>query len=278
MSDQGDLTYRILLLETDQDVVEPLSLYFRGRGAEVQSAPDQRSGLPLAARTRPDVILLASRLADDDGLEVYRRLRSAPLTAHVPILFIVSHQDAARQNQLLAAGADDVILRPFDVEILALRVRNAVQRTRREGLTDTRTGLPTGPMIVEKIAELNRSGNYTRLELSIAHFDAFRTRYNFISGNDVLRFAANTICEVVDELSDDDFVGQREDALFVVLTAPERSETVKQQLTARLNEGLLNFYTFMERDQGFIQIEDGQGGLVDRPLMHLEIEEAVARR
>jgi len=278
MSDQGDLQIRVLLLETDEDVIEPLSLYFGGRGAEVMVASDVANGLALAVRSRPDVILLASQLADVDGLEVYRRLHNAPLTAHIPIMFIVSHRDASRQNQLLAAGADDVILRPFDVEILALRVRNAVQRTRREGLTDTRTGLPTGPMIIEKIAELNRSGNYTRLELSVAHFDAFRTRYNFISGNDVLRFTANTICEVVGELADDDFVGQREDAQFVVLTAPERSQTVKDQLTARLNEGLLQFYTFMERDQGFVQIEDGRGGLVDRPLMHLEIEEAVARR
>lgn len=278
MSDQGDLQIRILLLEDDEDVSEPLSLYFSGRGAEVLAAPDLNSGLPLAVRARPDVILLASRLGAVDGLEAYRRLRAAPLTAHIPIMFIVSHQDAARQNQLLAAGADDVILRPFDVEILALRVRNAVLRTHREGLTDTRTGLPTGPLIVEKIAELNRSGSYTRLELSIAHFDAFRTRYNFISGNDVLRFAANTICEVVGEQGDEDFVGQREDAQFVVLTAPERSAAVKEQLTARLNEGLLNFYTFMERDQGFVQIEDGQGGLENRPLMHLEIEEAVARR
>ena len=276
MSDQGDLQLSLLLLETDADVVEPLSLYFGGRGAEVQVATDLNSALHQVVRARPDAILLASRLGAVDGLEVYRRLRGAPLAAHIPIMFIVSHQDAARQNQLLAAGADDVILRPFDVEILALRVRNAVQRTRREGLTDTRTGLPTGPMIIEKIAALNRSGSYTRLELSIAHFDAFRSRYNFISGNDVLRFAANTICEVVGA-GEQDFVGQREDAQFVVLTAPERSAAVKAELTARLNEGLLQFYTFMERDQGYLQIEDGQGGLIERPLMHLEIEEAGRR-
>lgn len=272
MTDQTDLRNRILLLETDEDVIRPLEVYFREQGMEFLVAGEAEAGLHQAVRARPDVILLASSLGQVDGLDLYQALRASPLTAHIPIMFITAQRDSARQNELLAAGADDVIVRPFDVEILALRVRNAIQRSRREGLTDSRTGLPTGALITERLRDLERGGAVARLELSIANFEAFRARYNFISGNDVLRYAATEICEVVEQVAPGDFVGHRDEARFVVLTAPERQTAVQEALKARLDEGLLQFYSFMEREQGFIQVEDSAGELVDRPLMHLEVE------
>jgi DNA-binding response OmpR family regulator len=274
MSDHPDVAGRILLIEKNPDVIVPLTQYFgQTDHTELVVSQDANDGLHQAARFRPDLILLAATLGQVDGLEVYRRLRRIPLTAHIPIMFLADFRDAKRQNQLLADGADDVIIQPFDLDILALRIRNAIQRSRREGLTESRTGLPTGALIAEKIAAFKQGGDWIRLELTLADFDAFRARYNFISGNDVLRFAAGAICEVVDELTGGQgFIGHRDDGHFVVMASQAQADPLKAELTTRLDDGLTQFYSFMEREQGYVEVEDDQGGIAQRPLMHLIIE------
>jgi two-component system alkaline phosphatase synthesis response regulator PhoP len=274
MADRSGTQGRILIVDHDADVVEPLDHYFREQGFDVLSTASIEEAVRLAARQRPSIILLAATLGGVDGIEVFRKIRGTPITAHIPVMFVADYRDGMRQNQLLAEGADDVIIRPFDVEILGLRVRNAIKRTQREGLTEPRTGLPTGALITEKLAEVQRQGRWVRLDLTIAHFDAFRARYDFITGNDVLRYAANTICEVVNEIGgSDDFVGHRRETEFVVITTDDRGQAIHDALQARLDEGLLQFYNFMEREQGYVMLEGGRGGQEQRPLMRVEIHE-----
>ena len=262
---------RILIISSDEDVSGPLSFYLGGADFDVSVAATPQDGLLEAARQRPDLILLAATLGDVDGVMVFRQLRRAPLTAHIPIMFMAGYLDAARRNQLLAEGADDVIAVPFDVEILTLRVRNAIRRTRREGLTEPRTGLPTGPLLAEQLEALHDQPEKCRLDVHIADFDAFRARYDFLAGNEVLRYAAGAICEIVDDVVSGGFVGHQGEANFIIIADRDRARTLKERLQAQLDEGLQQFYTFMEREQGCVLVEDGQGGMIERPLMHLQI-------
>ncbi|MBN1964314.1 MAG: response regulator [Anaerolineae bacterium] len=260
--------HRLLLIDADESFIKPIQAYFEAEGFAVNLAQTPDQGVHLAARYRPDLILLAATVGSTDGVEVFRRLRRAPLSAHIPIMFIANRKDAQRQNRLLAEGADDVIVQPVDVEILSLRVRNAIQRTRREGLTEPRTGLPTGALIEEQIAHTAQQRDRQALILRIAAFETFRDRYDFITGNDVLRYAATAICEAVDEVGgEQDFVGHRRGAEFVVVTGRDRAAALQDRLKAEVNDGLLQFYNFMEREQGYVLI-DGD----ERPLMSLEIE------
>ncbi len=263
----------ILVIESDQDVIDQLALYFGGSGMALAVATSAEEGLQQAFARRPSIVLLGASVGEVDGVAVYRQLRGSPLTAHIPIMFIADYRHAKRRNQLLAEGADDVIMRPFDVEILGLRVRNAIQRTRREGLIDPLTGLPTGSLVEEKIKAMGQRAGWCQIGLRIAHFDAFRAGYDFISGNEVLRYAASAINEVVRELGgEEDFVGHAGEARFVVLTRREGAQALIQALQARLDEGLQQFYSFMEREQGYLLVEDGRGGSAQRPLMRLEAE------
>ncbi len=262
----------ILIIDEDENVVVPLTFHFDNLGFEVISANSGELGLRQAIERRPNLVLLSAALPDMSGLEIFRRLRTAPLTSHIPVIFIASRHDPIRPNQLLAAGADDVISKPFDIDILALRVRNAIQRTRREGLIEPRTGLPTGPLIAEKIAEVENAQDWCRLDLTITDFDAFRDRYDFLAGNEVLRFVANAVCEIVAEMgTPDDFVGHYGDTRLVVLTERARGPALRDALKVSLNEGLRQFYTFMEREQGYVLVDDGLGGQAPRPLMSASI-------
>lgn len=272
MSESTPSGARLLLIGTDATTTSQVEQFFTAEGMTVAAAGSAAEGLAEAARQRPDLVLLAVTLGDEDGLRVYKKLRQNPNTGHIPVMFIADYRDAPRQNELLAAGADDVIMAPVDVEILGLRVRNAIKRTQREGLTDPRTGLPTGPLLQEQLAAAGEG--HARLEIDIAHFDAFRARYDFITGDEALRFAARAVCEVVDEMGGGaDFVGHHGGTRFVVLTDAARCDALIDALRVRVGEGLGQFYNFMEREQGYILLEDDQGA-EQHPLMHLVITKA----
>jgi DNA-binding response OmpR family regulator len=259
---------RILIITDNEDIAQPLHMHFSQHGSMVMVARSAEAGLQAANNGKPDLILLAATVENTDGVPVFHRLRRTPLTAHIPVMFITDFRDSARQNQLLAEGADDVILQPFDVEILALRVRNAIQRTRREGLTDSTTGLPTGALLAERIASQSAVPGACELTIVVDHFDSFRSRYDFITGNEVLRYIANELRETA---SEQEFVAMRSEGQYVILTSSERAPALTATIEEQIGTGILNFYTFMEREQGFVEIEDGLGGAEQHPLMQLRV-------
>ena len=275
---EGNTALQILVIAGDRALRSQLVLFLQDQGMDVLTASDAGGGLREAGQHHPALVLLEATVGRVDGVDVFRQLRSAPLTAHIPIMFIADFRDARRQHDLLAVGADDVLTMPLDLDILWLRVRNAIKRSQRQGLTEPRTGLPTGPLIAEQVAARQGQREACHLQVSIANFDAFRARYDFIAGNEVLRYAASMIHEIVEEAgAPGDFVGHHGEADFVILTRQKHAPAIREALRTRLADGLLQFYSFMERDQGFVQVDDGQGGQVSRPLMHLLIEEPAVR-
>lgn len=278
MSEQQESQGRILVINAEEAVTEPLTVYFAQIGYEMFVAKTAQAGLQQAARHRPQIVLLSPTLDDMDGVDVFNHLRSAPLTSHIPVMFLANRREALRHHELLAAGADDVIMQPFDVEILALRIRNAIKRSRREGLTEPRTGLPTGPLVREKIAAIEDEHDWCRIDLTIEELDVFREGHDFMAANEVLRFAANEICEIVAEMGDeDDFVGHTSETHFIVLVDRSIGHAVRDTIDNYLNEGLHQFHTFMEREQGYVLIEDDFGKMTQHPLMfpNIRLEDGV---
>jgi PleD family two-component response regulator len=196
-------------------------------------------------------------------------LRDQPRTGHVPVMVLAEGDQLVLQKDLLEEGAYDFIEKPLDLDILSLRVRNALRRAEREGLTETRTGLPTGRLIEERLNKLDDEDDWYRIDLEIAEFGVFRDLYGFVTANEALRFAGNLMEQIVHEQGDPaDFVGHFSGTeQFVVVTAQARGPALCDALVNRISDELQSFYNFMERDQGFVLVEDGSGGQVQKPLM-----------
>lgn len=107
-----------------------------GEGYELLLADGGATGLELARRRLPDLILLDMILPDLDGLAVCRRLRAAPPTARVPVLFVTAPDDRAARLAGIAAGCDDFVTWPLDRFELRLRVRAIVGLNRYRLLYD----------------------------------------------------------------------------------------------------------------------------------------------
>ncbi len=275
MSDEKSLG-RLLVIEQDSSLADTLRQHFEGEGYQVEIALTGRDGLEKARTDHPRLILLAARLSDISGLDTFRILRDKPRTSHIPVMVMAGVEHASLQYEVLGLGAYDFIEKPIDLDILALRVRNALRRAEREGYTESRTGLPTGRLLDERVNALPDRRGWYKIELTITHFAEFRDLYGFVTANEALRFAGALITQLVNQHSSaDTFVGHRTGTeTFVIITTLARGPGLQQALEGRVADELRSFYNFMERDQGYVLVEDGTGAYAQRPLMaaHLNME------
>jgi CheY-like chemotaxis protein len=95
-------------------------------GVEFGSAPDGRTGLDRAERSRPDLVLLDLELPDISGEQVLAGLRTGPATRAIPVIVISADIDPAVHRRILAAGANSFLTKPYEVTDLLRLVDNAL--------------------------------------------------------------------------------------------------------------------------------------------------------
>jgi DNA-binding response OmpR family regulator len=129
---------RLLVIEDDDDIARPLVGDLRRQGHVVDAAADGESGLALAAATEHEVVLLDVTLPGMDGIEVCRRLRRGGSTAM--ILMLTARDGVSSKVRALDAGADDYVVKPFDLDELSARIRALARRHRAPRETVLRHG------------------------------------------------------------------------------------------------------------------------------------------
>jgi diguanylate cyclase (GGDEF)-like protein len=263
---------RILIVEDDFDISNMLRIYFDSQGYETIVAPRGEEGLEMCRRKLPNLVILDIMLPDINGYEVCRLLRGNLRTSHIPIIFLTQKDERSDQIAGLELGADDYVTKPFDLQLLLLRVQRAIQRAGWLSLTSPVTGLPSSKLVEEQLRQVIRRKDWAILYIGINHIDDFNDVYGFVAGDDVLRFTAMLLSEVIDELgSGSDFVGHIGGDDFLIITAPEHASQAKARLTQRFNDEVLTFYNFKDRERGHIEIVDSEGKTQHLPLMTLAV-------
>lgn len=180
---------------------------------DMHFAADGGSGLDLAVRKMPDMILLDVMMPDMDGYEVFKRLRMDQRTSEIPVIFITGRGDVAAETRGLELGAVDYITKPFNPSPLRARVHTQVRlklardRFARMAATDGLTGLGNrcyfDAMLAHEHARHMRSGaELSLILLDVDQFKAFNDSYGHVSGDNCLRAIAGAMQKAVSRATD----------------------------------------------------------------------------
>ena len=165
------MSTRVLIIEDDEAILRFLRRGLAYEGYVVDTASDGHSGLAMARDNPPDLVVLDWMLPGLDGLEVCRRLRAG---GAVPILMLTAKDTIHNRVQGLDAGADDYMVKPFDLDELLARIRALMRRaqpSRPKVLQFSDLSLDTGTRQAsreERIINLTAK-EYELLELFLRH-------------------------------------------------------------------------------------------------------------
>ncbi len=157
----------ILVVEDEPAVLDLLVYNLRKAHYDVQTAANGRSGLDLARRLKPDLVLLDLMLPEIDGLEVCRELRSQP--SQVPIIMLTARSEEIDRVLGLELGADDYVSKPFSMRELMARVKAVLRRARPEAAQAAQLSGPGGLVLDGERREARTEGG--PLELTRLEFD-----------------------------------------------------------------------------------------------------------
>jgi two-component system, OmpR family, KDP operon response regulator KdpE len=116
--------HRILVVDDERPIRRLLHTSLTAEGYEVIEAETAAQGLAMAAREKPDAVLLDLGLPDQDGIDALRQLRE---WSTVPVVVVTVRADETQKVAALDSGADDYVTKPFGMGELLARLRTALR-------------------------------------------------------------------------------------------------------------------------------------------------------
>lgn len=125
------MSYRILVIEDDPDMLENISSILELGNYEVLTAANGKNGVARALQEKPDLILCDVIMPDLDGYGVLHILGRNPETSTIPFIFLSARSDSSYLREGMMLGADDYLTKPFDdtelLSVLEMRIKKHEQ-------------------------------------------------------------------------------------------------------------------------------------------------------
>ncbi|QIG54066.1 response regulator [Altererythrobacter sp. BO-6] len=127
-----DQPIKLLLVDDEPTLREPLAEYLAGQGFCVEQAESAALARSALARERPDLILLDIMMPGEDGLSLTRHLAE---TQRIPVILLTARGEAMDRILGLEMGADDYVVKPFEPRELVARIRTVLRRATLDPMT-----------------------------------------------------------------------------------------------------------------------------------------------
>ena len=118
---------KILIIDDEVEATILLEMLLSKSGYEIVSVNDSSTAIEIAKSTAPDLIILDLMMPDPDGFKVCRMLREDARFAFTPILIVTALDDTDSQIVAYGAGADDYLIKPYDVDELVATIKKLLR-------------------------------------------------------------------------------------------------------------------------------------------------------
>lgn len=189
---------KILIVDDETDILDFLSYNLRKEGFDVVTAQNGKIALELAAKFRPNLIILDIMMPEMNGIEVCRRLRKQDIFSDTIIAFLTARDEDYSQIEGLDVGGDDYIAKPIKPQVFISRIKALLRRQKTEDL-DSQDIIRIANLEIDRQRVLILRGGKEIIELPKKEFELLLllvsrpgkvfTRdeiYNKIWGNDII--------------------------------------------------------------------------------------------
>ena len=119
------MSTKILVVDDDINICEAIKLYLVNEGYEVKTANDGEEGIKAFKSFEPDLVLLDIMMPKKDGKQTCREIREI---SNKPIIMVTAKDEVFDKVLLLELGADDYLVKPFDMKELSVRIKAVLRR------------------------------------------------------------------------------------------------------------------------------------------------------
>jgi PleD family two-component response regulator len=271
---------RILVIDDDREVAEYIASTLGDAGYGVECAFTGADGQQILESSPVDLVLLDLTLPDVDGFQVLSDLQSDPRTTNIAIVLLTTQARVDYVVRGLDGGADDYIIKPFDIDELVARVGSVLRRVRSMRDLSPLTGLPGNFRIAEELQRrVTGGGPVAVVHGDLDNFKAFNDHYGFMRGDKVIRFTATTLVEAARRTGDTNcFIGHVGGDDFIVVMDPTFVEQFCKEVAEQFDDGILDFYDPSDALRGYVEVIDRRGERHAFPIVSFSMGVATNER
>lgn len=164
----------ILIIEDEKNINDILAFTFEKDGYKTLSAYDGITGVEMALKNNPNMVLLDINLPGMDGMDACKEIRK---TSNVPIIMLTAREDEVDKIVGLELGADDYITKPYSARELSARVKALLRRSEISVSTQTKaedTNIITSGDVVINISRYEVKKNGKTVDITLREFELLK--------------------------------------------------------------------------------------------------------
>lgn len=260
---------RILVADDDPALCLLLRETLQDAGYSVLIANNGDQLVRMAQDHVPDLLLVDLMMPLMDGFEAIRQLRNDTRTAHLPMIILTARSASAEVVTGFESGADDYIVKPYDIDVLLARIRSHLRRASQRPVRNPLTGLP-GNVLLQAELERRLAGDqpFALIYIDLDNFKAFNDAYGFSRGDRAIRMLASVLSEVAPP---DDFLGHIGGDDFAILHYGGDAEGLCRKIIASFDVRVHELYDTVDLQRGFLRAVDRHGTSRQFGLLSLSI-------
>jgi diguanylate cyclase (GGDEF)-like protein len=251
----------LLVVDDEMENLHFMHQFLTDAGYRVLEAPDGLAAWQVLMKNPVDLVITDILMPRLDGLSLCQQIRNDPRTAHLPVLMLTARFQIEEKLNGFSAGADDYLAKPFDVLELQARIESLLERSRRDLWLHPLSRLPGSPGIEAEVKRLMDLGELFSLAyLDLDHFKAFNDTYGYLAGDEILKFLAQLLSDVVSRTEDPrPFAGHIGGDDFVLIGTPERMPDMLAAIFDRFDAAVAAFYSPTDQAVGGIRCKNREG-------------------
>jgi diguanylate cyclase (GGDEF)-like protein len=260
---------RILVADDDPALCLLLRETLQDAGYSVLIANNGDQLVRMAQDHVPDLLLVDLMMPLMDGFEAIRQLRNDTRTAHLPMIILTARSASAEVVTGFESGADDYIVKPYDIDVLLARIRSHLRRASQRPVRNPLTGLP-GNVLLQAELERRLAGGqpFALIYIDLDNFKAFNDAYGFARGDRAIHMLASVLSAVAPP---DDFLGHIGGDDFAILHYGGDSEGLCRKIIASFDARVHELYDTVDLQRGFLRAVDRHGTSRQFGLLSLSI-------